>query len=80
MQFDDIFVFELGKEHDFAVGALCICGVLEGVEYFFEGENLASFLVWDFPDVTVGSASNFFEELILGENVGLYLICHKRVE
>ena len=45
MQFDDIFVFELGKEHDFAVGALCICGVLEGVEYFFEGENLASFLV-----------------------------------
>ncbi len=41
MQFDDVRMVELGQKCKFAVGALSIGGILEGVEYFFEGKGLS---------------------------------------
>ena len=80
MEFDYVFVFEFRKEHDFAVGALCIGGMLESVEYFFKSKYLSGFFVWDFPDMPIGSTSNFFEELVFGEDVVFDLISHNVLE
>ena len=80
MELDDIIVFELRKEHDFAVGTLSVSGVLESIENLFKRKYLSSFFIWDLPDVSVGATSDFFEQLILCQDVRFYLICHKRVE
>jgi hypothetical protein len=47
-------VVELMKVADLAVGPLGVYGVLEGVEYFFEGESGVCLAVVYFPDVTIG--------------------------
>ena len=66
MQFDNILVINLMQEDNFAIGALGVCGVLEGIEYFFECEEFAGFDLVDFPDVTVGATADFFEEFVAG--------------
>jgi hypothetical protein len=38
-------VVEFVEEDDFAVGSLCISGVLKGIEDFLEGEDFAGFFV-----------------------------------
>lgn len=40
---------------DLAVGALCVYGMLEGVEDFLEGEGGVALAVGHFPDVAVGT-------------------------
>lgn len=62
---DDVRVLELSQEHDFAVGALGVGGVGEGVKVFFEGFHLFGFLVSDFPDVSVGAAAYLFADVVL---------------
>lgn len=46
---------ELVEVADLAVGALCVYGVLEGVEDFLEGESGVGLAVGHFPDVAVGT-------------------------
>ena len=69
-------MLELVKEHDFAICALCISRVLECIEYFFKSECLTGFFVFYFPYVTIGTATYFFKELIIVEDMILNLICH----
>jgi hypothetical protein len=69
-------VFELPQEHDLTVGALGICGVLEGVKNFLKSEDLVGLAVPDLPDVPVGSASDFPEDFVLFQDVLLYILCH----
>lgn len=37
---DYVRVFDLPQDLDLSISALSVSGVLEGVEYFFEGQNL----------------------------------------
>jgi hypothetical protein len=69
-------VVEFHEEHDLSVGALCVGGVIEGVEVFLEGFYLAGSFVGYFPDVAVGSASYLFCDLEAGEDVGLDVFAH----
>ncbi len=55
MEFDYVWVVELVEVDDFSIGALCVDGVLEGVEDLFEGQCLIGFSIEYFPDVSVGS-------------------------
>jgi hypothetical protein len=57
VQFDDVRVVEFMQEHNFAIGPLRIGGVLEGIEYLFKRENLSSFFVGDFPDMSIGTTA-----------------------
>ena len=40
VEFDDVRVFNLTQDLYLPIGPLRISGVLEGVEYFFQGKNL----------------------------------------
>ncbi len=62
-------MFDFVEEHDLAIGALCVGGVLEGVEVLFEGVYCFVFLVDDLPYDTVGSAANFLNDLVPLEDV-----------
>jgi hypothetical protein len=64
------------EEDNFAIGALGVCGVLEGIEYFFECEEFAGFDLVDFPDVTVGATADFFEEFVAGKDVRFDVFSH----
>lgn len=74
IDFDDVFVFELFEEHDFAVGSLSIGGVGKGVEVFFEGFQLLCLAVSHFPHNPVGSTSDFLYWLIQSQYVRLYFV------
>lgn len=41
------------------ISTLRIGGILEGIEYFFEGDNLFGLFIDGFPDDTVGSFTKF---------------------
>lgn len=72
VQIDDVGMApEFAEEHDFAVGALGIGSVLEGIEDFLEGDCLLGFLVDGLPDHSVGSLAQLLEDLVLLEDVGL---------
>ena len=81
MKLNYILMFKLVEEHNFTIGPLGICRVLERIEYFFQGQSLACFLISYFPHVSVCSASNLLDKLVSVKDVGLNLICHsiKRV-
>lgn len=64
------------EEGDFAEGALCVGGVLEGVENLLEGESLAVFFVGDLPDYAVGSTAHFFEQVVSLQYMRLDFFCH----
>lgn len=64
VKFDYVRMRKLVQKYDFSICSLCVCRMLEGVKYFFEGEGLAWFLISDFPHMAVGSASYFFEKII----------------
>jgi hypothetical protein len=50
---------------DLSIGSLGIDFVLEGREYFFEGKNLISLFVFDFPDVPVCTGAQLGNDLIV---------------
>jgi hypothetical protein len=75
-QFYDVGVREFHQEHDFAVGALCVGGVIEGVEVFLKGFDASCFLVRHLPDVTVGAAADLLVDVEPGQDVRLYLLAH----
>jgi hypothetical protein len=79
INFDDILVFELFEEHDFAVGSLGISGVGKGVKILFKGFKLFGFAVSDFPDDSVSSTSNFLNGFIQGQHVRLYFVRHSNL-
>lgn len=56
-------MFEFLQEHYLAVGALCVCGVLESIEVFLEGEGAAGFTVKHFPYHSIGTAADLFYDL-----------------
>jgi hypothetical protein len=76
---DDVGVAEQGEEHDLSVGALCVGGVAEGVEVFFEGVDVVGTFVVHFPDVAVGSTADLFEDVEFGEDVGFDLVAHNKI-
>jgi hypothetical protein len=67
-------VLKLLEKDDLAVGSLGISRMLEGIEYFFEGQGLACFLISDFPNDTIGSAAYFFEDGVSFKDVGFYFL------
>lgn len=64
-------MLQLLEYFDFAVSALGVGGMLEGVEYFFEGVDLFTELVLYLPNMTVRAGSNLLEDGELGEDVRL---------
>ena len=74
IDFDDVFVFELFEEHDFAVGSLGIGGVGKGVEVLFEGFQLLCLAVSHLPHNSVSPTSDFLYWLIQGQHVRLYFV------
>ena len=55
VEFNDVGVVDLSEDLYLAIGSLGICGVLEGVKYFFECIYFFSVFFFYFPDVTVCS-------------------------
>lgn len=76
VQFDDVGVIELLQESDLAKGALCVGGVLEGIEDLFECEGISWFFICNFPDVAIGATAYLFDEGVFLEDVCFYLFCH----
>lgn len=72
----DIRMLKLLEKDDFSIGPLGVGGMLESIEYFFEGKGLSCFLISDFPDDSIGSASNFFEDGVSLKDVGFYFLWH----
>lgn len=64
VQLDDIGMVELMEEDNFPVGSLGVCGVLKGIKDFFECCELIGFFVSNFPYMSIGPASYFFDEII----------------
>lgn len=62
MQANDIRVVQLFQDFDLSVGALGVSSVLEGVEYFFEGEDSFGGFLLNLPDMPVGPRPHFFED------------------
>jgi hypothetical protein len=75
-QFNDIVVVELMQVAYLAVGTLCVDGVLEGVEYFFERQCAICFAVCHLPDVAVCTGTDLFGEGVTGKDVTFNLFCH----
>ena len=67
-------MLDLVEEHDLAVGALGVCGVLEGVEVLFECVDGFVFLVDYFPYNTIGPATDFLDNLVALKDVGFNFI------
>jgi hypothetical protein len=61
---DDVRMLDLIEEHDFAVRALGVSGVLERVEVLFQCVNCLVFFVDHFPYDAVSSTSDFFDNFI----------------
>ena len=76
-QTDDVgMAVELLKENNLfsinyylSICALCISGILECIEDFFEGDDLFSLLIDSFPDNSVGAFAEFLEDFKFSENV-----------
>lgn len=75
-QLDDIVVVELMQVAYLAIGALCVDGVLEGVEYFFKRQCSICFAVCHLPDMAVGTGTDLFGEGVTGKDVAFNLFCH----
>lgn len=73
---DDVGVSELFEKHDFAIGALCVSGVGEGVEIFFECFDYLGFFVCNFPDVPIGSTAYFLDDMIIFKYMWFYFFSH----
>ena len=75
-QFDDVGVTQFHQKHDLPVSPLSISGVIKSIEVFFEGFYFVSFLVSDFPNVTVGTTSYLFNYVETSQNMRLYVLTH----
>lgn len=76
LQFDYVGVCQFHEEHYFAIGSLCVCGVIESVKIFLECFDLSGFFIGHLPDVAVGAASDFLVDVEAGQDVRLYLLTH----
>lgn len=74
LQGDDVRMLDLIEEHDFAVRALGVSGVLERVEVLFQCVNCLVFFVDHFPYHSVSATSNFFDNFIPLQDVGFDFI------
>lgn len=75
-EFDDVGVGELHQEHDFSIGALCVSGVIEGVEVLLESLYSPCSLVCDFPHVPVCSTADLLVDLEPAQHMCLNLFTH----
>ena len=67
---------QLLEEHYLTVCSLCICRIWKGVKIFFKGFYCFGLPVYNFPDVSVGSTTYFFDELVLFKDMWLYFLGH----
>lgn len=70
-QFDNVGVVQLLEDLDFAVGALGVGGVLEGIEDLLESEDALGGLLLDLPDVAVGTRADLLEDVEATQDVRL---------
>lgn len=63
VEFDDVRVLNLTQDLYLPIGPLRISGVLEGVEYFFQGKNLFGCFLFDLPDMSVGPRPDFLHDV-----------------
>jgi hypothetical protein len=75
VEFDDVGVISLLQYFDLTVGALCICGMLKGVEYLFESVNLFGHLLLYLPDMSVGTRAHLFYYVEPSKDVALEIGC-----
>lgn len=61
-----------------AIGALCICGVLEGIEHLFQSNDLLGLFIYRLPHDTVCALSQLLKDLEFSEDVGLEFLGHDR--
>ena len=73
MEFDDVGVVGLPQDFYLPVGTLSISGVLESIKYFFEGVDLLIEAILHFPNMTIGSWSDFLEYVEPPEDMALYM-------
>jgi hypothetical protein len=74
IDFDDVFVFKLFEEHDFAVGSLGIGRVGKGVKVLFQGFELFCLAISHLPNDSVSPTTDFLYWLIQGQHMRLYFV------
>lgn len=75
-EFDDVLMVEFLEEHYLPVGTLCICGVLERIEDFFQSVYLVCTSIEHLPNMSVCSASNLPLNLVPTEHMRLDVFSH----
>lgn len=53
-------MIEFMQKNNLSIGSLGISRMLEGIEYFFEGQYLPSLSISYLPNMTVSPTANFF--------------------
>ena len=76
LQFYHIRMAQLHQKHDLSVCTLGISGVIECIKVFLQSLDLPTFLVCDFPDVSIGSAADLLDDVKTGQDVSLDVFAH----
>lgn len=66
-------MLSLAKDFNFSVGPLSIGGVLECIEYLFEGESFFGAPVLHFPHMPIRPRSDFLDDIEPTQNVIFYM-------
>ena len=64
LELNDVGVAELTKEHDLAIGALCVGRVAKCIKIFLESLDCASVTVDDLPHVSIGATAYLLGHLV----------------
>ena len=64
LELDDVGMAELTKEHDLAVGALCVSRVAKCIKIFLESLDCAGVTVDNLPHVSIGTTAYLLGHLV----------------
>ena len=64
------------EKHYFPKGSLSICGILESIEYFFEGYEGFCAFVDCLPNNPIGSLAEFLDDIVFFENMSFNFLAH----
>lgn len=62
MKLNYIRMVKLMQEYNLPKSTLSISGMLESIKYFLQGKSLVAFFIGDFPNMTVCSTTEFFNQ------------------
>ena len=74
---DYVRMVQLGEDAAFPIGALRICGILKGIEYFLEGKGALGPSVNHLPHMAVRTAPQKFLWLEEAQQVLVDLLAHR---